>query len=628
MNHCPIVFIATYQNDAQLDISFCRLLRRQKATKPYERHFSRKRSIHIDPIDSNRGWRFTMMKNLRLPVKQFIGFFLITMILIAVVFVGFKSIGNIQSKMQTILQNTPLVDAVKEIKIAVAQDLQVVIALTTALDTDELAAVWETHAKHAAAINQYARSIIEGAQINGTRIYATKDAALKTIVDQATRAYNNDFGPKIRQIYNLMVKKVNAENFDYHLAESLPESAKRDGQKLSDMMAEIEASAKKVMSKAESDAESASSKAKALLFWSAVVGVIVAVALALFITRIITKPVGDAVRFVENMAKGDLTQTLDIDQKDEIGVLAKALNDMVSSLAGMFQKVAQGVHTLSASSEDLVHISNEMSDGVDATSSRSNAVAAAAEEMSTNMNSVAVATEQASSKVNMLADASTRIDAMVSQVSQHSGKAQAISNNAVSEMEAISEAVAELGEAATEIDEVTDVIRDISEQVNLLALNATIEAARAGDAGKGFAVVAQEIKDLAHQTAAATKQADDKLKWIQERSTDLVGNVGGISGIIQEINGIIAEVAGSVEQQKETTQASAENVADTQDDIHVVTDNVNQSTAVSGVIAKDIALVHETTETMNQSGIQINQRAEALNQLAQELDNVINRFRL
>ena len=92
-----------------------------------------------------------MLENLKLPAKQMIGFFLVTLILIIVVWVGYGSIRNINSKMQTILETTPLVDAVKEIKIAVAQDLQAVISLKTALDTDELDAIWKFHEKHAAA---------------------------------------------------------------------------------------------------------------------------------------------------------------------------------------------------------------------------------------------------------------------------------------------------------------------------------------------------------------------------------------------------------------------------------------------------------------------------------------------
>jgi methyl-accepting chemotaxis protein len=569
-----------------------------------------------------------MFKDLKLPVKQMIGFFLITLILIVVVLVGYAGIKNINAKMQTILETTPLVDAVKEIKIAVARDLHVVISLTTALDTDELAEVWTIHAQQATAVHRYSAGILKGAEVNGDRISPTQDQALRAIVETAVTLFDTEFTPKLEQIYSLMGKKVSADNYDYNLAESLPKSAAQDGKKLSAMMGEIEVIAKKVIANAESAAQSATAKAYKVLLASAAIGVLVAIALALFITRIITKPVGLAVRFAENMAKGDLTQTLNINQKDEIGVLAQALNHMVTNLAGMFKEVAAGVRTLSSSSEDLVQISQEMSRGADETSNRSNAVATAAEQMSTNMSSMSRASEQASDKVNMLSRDAAQVSDMVLKISEHSDKARVISNSALTEMETISKAVADLGEAATEIDEVTDTIRDISEQVNLLALNATIEAARAGEAGKGFAVVAQEIKELARQTAMATHRADEKLRWIQQRSADLVGNVGGISQITKEIDVIIADIADSVENQKTTTHNTAVNVAETLEDIQVVTENVTQSSAVSGVIAQDIIKMHKTAEAMSESSTQVNHRAERLNSLAQELDGIITGFKL
>jgi methyl-accepting chemotaxis protein len=569
-----------------------------------------------------------MFKNLKLAAKQMVGFFLITLILVVVVFVGYGGINNINAKMQTILETIPLVDAVKEIKIAIAQDLQMVIALTTALDTDELQVVKKTHQKHSAAVELYSRGIIEGADINGDQVYATNDANLREIVEKARRRYNTQFSPKLDQLYDLMVKKVSADDYDYELADTLPEQASTEGKQLFAMMGEIESSAKTVIKHAENEARAATSRAFTLLLTATAIGVACAVTLALLITRMISRPVAQAVRFAENMAKGDLTQTLSIDQKDEIGTLAKALNRMVSQLAGMFKEVANGVHTLSTSSEDLVNISREMNEEAQQTSSRSNSVATAAEEMSANMHSVSQATEQAATKVNLLAQASGDIDGMVTQISQHSGQASTISDKAVEEVQSISGMVTALGDAAGEIDEVTNVIRDISEQVNLLALNATIEAARAGEAGKGFAVVAQEIKDLARQTAHATNQADEKLRWIQEKSSDLVGNVGGISQIIKEIYSSIAEIAQSVEQQKTATRQTAENVTETLEDIHVVTDNVIQSSQVSGEIAEDINKVHQAAETISGSTTQINQRAVALSQLAHELDKIILRFRL
>ncbi len=394
------------------------------------------------------------------------------------------------------------------------------------------------------------------------------------------------------------------------------------------MLGQVEAGAKKAIQFVEAEAKSATVKANTVLWSSTVIGIALAIVLALFITRIITKPVAQVVRFAEKMAEGDLTQTLAIDQKDEIGLLAQALNRMVHNLAIMFTEVASGVHTLSGSSKDLLDISQQMSQGAKETSDRSNTVAAAAEEMSTNMGSVSTASEQASDKINSLATALEEIGGLVTKISQHSTKAQAISDKAVSEVNAISESVTALGDAAMEIDEVTDFIRDISEQVNLLALNATIEAARAGEAGKGFAVVAQEIKELAKQTALATKKADEKLNWIQSRSKDMIDNVQGISKVIETIYGIISNIADEVEEQKNTTQASSANMAQTLEDMEVVTENVAQSSEVADLIAHDIAEVNQTAETFTGSSSQVNLKAGDLNVLAQELDQLISKFKL
>jgi methyl-accepting chemotaxis protein len=245
----------------------------------------------------------------------------------------------------------------------------------------------------------------------------------------------------VSQIYNLMVKKVSADDYDYNLADILPERAAAVGKQLSAMMEEIETSAKGVIRHAETEAQKATARAFTLLLTATAIGVGCAVVLALLITRMISRPVAQAVRFAEKMAMGDLTQTLSIDQKDEIGVLAQALNRMVAQLAGMFKEVASGVHTLSTSSEDLVNISQNMKQEAEDTSGRSNSVATAAEEMSANMSSVTLATEQAAEKVNLLAEASGRVDDMVVQISQHSGQAQTISDKAVAEMQTISQMV-------------------------------------------------------------------------------------------------------------------------------------------------------------------------------------------
>ncbi|MDQ7836106.1 MAG: MCP four helix bundle domain-containing protein, partial [Humidesulfovibrio sp.] len=71
---------------------------------------------------------------------------------------------------------------------------------------------------------------------------------------------------------------------------------------------------------------------KSVALGGMIIGVVIAVILGIFLTRSITGPVLQGVSFAKSMAEGDFTRTLDIDQKDEIGVLARALNDMVTHL--------------------------------------------------------------------------------------------------------------------------------------------------------------------------------------------------------------------------------------------------------------------------------------------------------
>ncbi len=356
--------------------------------------------------------------------------------------------------------------------------------------------------------------------------------------------------------------------------------------------------------------------------------VLAAGAMTFFITRAITRPIAKSVNFAETLSIGDFTETLDIRQKDETGVLVKALNNVVSSLGSMFREVAVGVGTLSASSAELSAISQQMSSGVESSRAKSNMVAAAAEEMSANMTSIAAATEQASTNVTMIAAATEQLTATVNEIARNSDRASAITHKAVSEADSASETVNELGKAAREIDKITEVITEISEQTNLLALNATIEAARAGEAGKGFAVVANEIKELAKQTAEATQKIKREIGGIQDSTEGTVSQIKQISKVINDVDEIVSTTAVAVEEQSVTTREIATNVAQASQGIQEITENVAQSAVVAGEIAKDIAGVHQASEEIVISSSQVNLSAEELSRLADQLQEMAGKFKI
>ncbi|WP_163339428.1 methyl-accepting chemotaxis protein [Desulfopila sp. IMCC35008] len=359
-----------------------------------------------------------------------------------------------------------------------------------------------------------------------------------------------------------------------------------------------------------------------------VCAVVIGILASLLIAKGITGPIAKGVEFARIMSNGDLTKKLDIHQKDEIGILANALNSMAQNLRGMFQDINGGVETISSSSTELSAISQQMAAGAEQTSGKSNQVASAAEEMSANMNSVAAASEQASTNIQMVAAASEEMSATINEISGNTEKGRVITGEAVTLAQTVSGRVGELGKAASDVGKVTETINDISEQTNLLALNATIEAARAGEAGKGFAVVANEIKELAKQTAEATQDIRFKLEGIQGSTEGTVVEINKIEKVIADINDIVCTIATAIEEQSASTKEIAGNVNQAAQGIQDVNENVAQSSTVAATIAEDVVEVNQAANEMADGSGQVNASAEELSRLSESLKQMVEQFKI
>lgn len=211
------------------------------------------------------------------------------------------------------------------------------------------------------------------------------------------------------------------------------------------------------------------------------IALLIGIILAILLTKMITGPVMKGVAFAKTLSEGDLTQTVDVYQKDEIGILAEALRNMKDKLTDVVSDVQSATDNVAAGSEELSASSESLSQG---------------------------ATEQAAS-IEEVSSSMEQMAANISQNAENAKETDTLATKAASDAKESGNAVGQTVDAMKSIAEKISIIEEIARQANLLALNAAIEAARAGEHGKGFAVVAAEVRKLAERSGTAAAEISE-----------------------------------------------------------------------------------------------------------------------
>ncbi len=569
-----------------------------------------------------------MLKNLPLLVKQMLYFSCITLILVVVGLVGLFGMRNVGARLQATAESGPLIYTAMEMKLAVANDLQLFKSLEAAQWPDEVEASLGAHEKIAAQFNALGNAILNGGETEAGVIEATKDERLQQVVAEALKFYDASFHAKFKILADLITKKISAEPYDYALLDQLGAEISQIGENIISRLKDVETGVKGSIESVNREAQQAINRANTSVLVGIASGVLLALLLGWVSTRNITRPIKQVVALAQQMSDGDFTHNLEIDQKDEIGQLVTALNRLVRRMEHMLRRVVNSVDTLRFSSGEMTRISDQMADGADLTAGRSNTVAAAAEEMSASMDSVSAVSQEATTNVSVVADAVEATTESIQAIARHSKEARTIADSAVVQANHASAKMNALGDAADAINKVTEVITEISEQTNLLALNATIEAARAGEAGKGFAVVANEIKELARQTAEATHEIKAKIGDIQHSTGETVGEMQQISQVINQVNEIVATIATSVDGQLATAQEMAGSVREAALGFGEINQNVAQCSQATGQISADIADVKSSAGELTRTGIQVAFNVKELSHLAEKLHDAVDHFQV
>ncbi len=225
-------------------------------------------------------------------------------------------------------------------------------------------------------------------------------------------------------------------------------------------------------------------QARSLMLMLAGIALVLAAGIAFWITRSITRPLGEAVDVANRLAEGDFAVRIDVQSRDETGLLLTAMKNMVEKLSQIITEVRSAADNLSSASEE---------------------VSATAQSLSQASVEQAASVEETSASIEQMS-------ASISQNTENAKVTDGMASKAAKEATEGGEAVKETVTAMKSIADKIGIIDDIAYQTNLLALNAAIEAARAGEHGKGFAVVAAEVRKLAERSQVAAQEIGEVAK--------------------------------------------------------------------------------------------------------------------
>jgi methyl-accepting chemotaxis protein len=249
----------------------------------------------------------------------------------------------------------------------------------------------------------------------------------------------------------------------------------------------------------------------------------------------VIKPVGRALRILNQMADRDLTVRLTGAYRGDHATFQKALNSTVQTLDEALEHVSLAAEQVSSASTNI-------SEGSQILSQSASEQASSIEEVSSSLHEVASMSRQNSENARGARDLSKNAELAVEE--------------GVQSMNRLSEAIGRIKASSDSTAKIIKTIDEIAFQTNLLALNAAVEAARAGDAGKGFAVVAEEVRNLAMRSAEAAKNTANLIEGSVKNSEsgvmlnqEALRKLNEISGQVKKVGAVMADIAAASEQQ-------------------------------------------------------------------------------
>ena len=371
-----------------------------------------------------------------------------------------------------------------------------------------------------------------------------------------------------------------------------------------------------------------------------VVSIILSGLLGLITSQDMSNTIKGILAQIKRVSTGDLTVKVTAKRKDEFGVLATGLSDMIAHTKHLIQKVEVVTNELTGISEEVIASSEEF---LQSSKGIQNSVGEI--ELGTNnqaQHSVECLNEmdQLSNRIKVVNDNTKKISEIAADT-EHSIQTGMTSMQILNEKSqstaditnVVIESIEELEKQSRSIGKIVGAINDIASETNLLSLNASIEAARAGEVGRGFSVVAAEIRKLADQSMASAGEIQKIIEEIVKTTKKAVEIAKEANTIVQEQQEAVNDTTGAFHKmgkQVDVLVAQLEEILTGVEEIdHTRTITLSAIQEISAVSEETAAAATDVTNVVGKQleGVEeLSQNSERLSVSAEELDKSIKQF--
>ncbi|OCA92092.1 hypothetical protein A8F95_18265 [Bacillus wudalianchiensis] len=379
------------------------------------------------------------------------------------------------------------------------------------------------------------------------------------------------------------------------------------------------------------------------LLWlsiSIVICLIIVLILQYFGTKKLLSPIKDIQTAISKVSNGDLTTTINVKSKDELGELSHQFNEMTETLSSLIKEARLVTDKVYQSSTEFLQIAGDTVQSANQFSLSIHQVTESLEHQTVSSIESARVMEEMATGIQQAAESASTIAMKSEDTLSQTQNGKNLIQQAVNQMQNINqtvgssaEVVTKLGTRSQEIGQIVSVISEITEQTNLLALNAAIEAARAGEAGRGFAVVADEVRNLAEQSKVAAAKIVNIIQLTQDDTKRAVeamtkGTMEAATGVqvIDDVGNVINEIVESTKLVSEEIQESSavfEEMSASSEEVNATVDEIAHAAQSSLTIFEELS---SQTDKQLQSMKIMEESSQTIAKMVKNLERKLNTF--